>query len=131
MKTLLHEALTAIAGFCEHGEIIRPIELRDKLQATIDAPEPAPIDPTRLLMRLLDQSRMSVRGTNSNQGRLSTHHPPPATELTDDEILEIGHRRVWRYAHSKDVHHSSTYTFNKTCLLTFARAVLAAQKGKV
>lgn len=45
--------------------------------------------------------------------------------ITKDEAIEIGHRRAWRYAHSRDPHHSSTYTFNDYCLHEFANAVIA------
>lgn len=45
--------------------------------------------------------------------------------ITKDEAIEIGHRRAWRYAHSRDPHHSSTYTFNDHCLHAFANAVIA------
>lgn len=50
--------------------------------------------------------------------------PHPA-KLSDDEILTAGHRLAWRYKHSNDPAHSSTYTFNHACLLQFARAILA------
>jgi len=45
--------------------------------------------------------------------------------ITKDEAIEIGHRRAWRYAHSRVPHHSSTYTFNDHCLHEFANAVIA------
>ncbi len=44
---------------------------------------------------------------------------------TDAEIEALGHRMCWRYKHSADPHHSSTYTLNRTTLLDFSRAVLA------
>lgn len=50
--------------------------------------------------------------------------PQPA-EVSDDDILTAGHRLAWRYKHSSDPSHSSTYTFNRACLLQFARAILA------
>ena len=48
------------------------------------------------------------------------------TEQTPaDAVIEaLGHRMCWRYKHSTDEHHSSTYTFNRATLLDFARAVL-------
>jgi len=45
--------------------------------------------------------------------------------ITKEQAIEIGHRRAWRYAHSRDPHHSSTYTFNDHCLHEFANAVIA------
>ena len=44
---------------------------------------------------------------------------------SDDDILTAGHRTAWRYKHSSDPAHSSTYTFNRACLLQFARAIEA------
>lgn len=49
--------------------------------------------------------------------------PQPA-QVSDDDILTAGHRLAWRYKHSTDPSHSSTYTFNRACLLQFARAIL-------
>lgn len=56
---------------------------------------------------------------------------PPAAPapLTDEQIEAIGHRKAWRYKHSSDPAHSSTYTFNRVCLLDFARAAIEASKG--
>ena len=48
----------------------------------------------------------------------------PAAAVSDDDILTAGHRTAWRYKHSSDPAHSSTYTFNCACLLQFARAIL-------
>ena len=45
----------------------------------------------------------------------------------DYEITELAHRICWRYRHSSDPHHSHTYTFNRSTLLQFARAIEAAQ----
>lgn len=45
-------------------------------------------------------------------------------EVSDDAIVTAGHRTAWRYKHSSDPAHSSTYTFNRACLLQFARAIL-------
>lgn len=41
----------------------------------------------------------------------------------EKEILDIAHRTAWKYKFSNDPHHSDTYTFNKTCLIDFARKV--------
>lgn len=41
----------------------------------------------------------------------------------EKEILDIAHRTAWKYKFSKDPHHSDTYTFNKTCMIDFARKV--------
>ena len=46
--------------------------------------------------------------------------------MTNNEILELGHRKAWRYKKSGDPHHSDTYTFNRSTLLEFARKLLAA-----
>ena len=43
-------------------------------------------------------------------------------------IIELAHRICWRYKHSKDPHHSSTYTFNDRTLLQFAEAVRAERE---
>jgi hypothetical protein len=52
-----------------------------------------------------------------------------AAPLTDEQIEAIGHRKAWRYKHSSDPAHSSTYTFNRVCLLDFARAAIDAARG--
>jgi hypothetical protein len=49
--------------------------------------------------------------------------------LTDERIVEIGHRYAWRYKHSSDPHHSHTYTYNAHCLRDFARAIERELKG--
>ena len=41
--------------------------------------------------------------------------------MTDYEVLELAHRTCWKYKHSKDPHHSDTYTFNKHTMLEFYR----------
>lgn len=41
----------------------------------------------------------------------------------EKEILDIAHRTAWKYKFSNDQHHSDTYTFNKTCMIDFARKV--------
>lgn len=51
-------------------------------------------------------------------------------EVSDDDILIAGHRLAWRYKHSTDPSHSSTYTFNRACLLQFARAILALRPAQ-
>ena len=40
-------------------------------------------------------------------------------------IIELAHRICWRYKHSKDPHHSSTYTFNESTLQQFAKTIRA------
>jgi hypothetical protein len=54
----------------------------------------------------------------------ATPAEPSAVELTDGVIEAICHRTAWRYKFSSDPRHSSMYTFNKACLIAFARAVL-------
>lgn len=56
--------------------------------------------------------------------------PAAPAPLTDEQIEAIGHRKAWRYKHSSDPAHSSTYTFNRVCLLDFARAAIEASKGE-
>ena len=43
-------------------------------------------------------------------------------------IIELAHRICWRYKHSKDPHHSSTYTFNESTLQQFAKAIRAERE---
>ena len=38
-------------------------------------------------------------------------------------VIELAHRTCWRYRHSKDPNHSSTYTFNDKTLEHFAALV--------
>jgi hypothetical protein len=71
----------------------------------------------------------AITAWNTRAALDATPAEPSAVELTDGVIEEIGHRTAWRYKFSSDPHHSSTYTFNKACLIAFARA-LAAAKGK-
>lgn len=40
-----------------------------------------------------------------------------------EKILEIAHRTAWKYKHSSDPQHSSTYTFNAHTMIDFARKV--------
>lgn len=54
---------------------------------------------------------------------------PQPTELTDAAILDIAHRKASKYTHRSDPT-SHSYGFVAHTLLDFARAVLAAQKGK-
>jgi hypothetical protein len=49
--------------------------------------------------------------------------------LTDGQIEAIGHRKAWRYKRSSDPAHSSTYTFNRVCLLDFTRAAIDSAHG--
>jgi len=65
----------------------------------------------------------------SKLSKLAAPAAPAPAPLTDEQIEAIGHRKAWRYKHSSDPAHSSTYTFNRTCLLDFARAAIAASKG--
>jgi hypothetical protein len=46
-------------------------------------------------------------------------------------VENLAHRKCWRYRHSSDPAHSSTYTFNRVTLLAFADALLAAADGDV
>ena len=43
--------------------------------------------------------------------------------MAESEIAEIAHRTAWRYKKSSDPAHSDTYTFNRTTLMQFARAL--------
>jgi hypothetical protein len=42
------------------------------------------------------------------------------------QIEAEAHRMCWRYKHSSDPAHSSTYTFNRTCLMDFAERIANA-----
>lgn len=44
-------------------------------------------------------------------------------------IIDLAHRICWRYKHSNDPHHSSTYTFNDRTLMQFAEAIRAEYKA--
>lgn len=37
------QVLDALENFCEHGAILKPIEVRDLLRARLSAPEPEPV----------------------------------------------------------------------------------------
>ncbi len=59
------------------------------------------------------------------------NHPEQQIDTThrvwfNYEIAELAQRTCWRYRHSSDPHHSHTYTFNRSTLLQFARAIEAA-----
>lgn len=43
--------------------------------------------------------------------------------MQDDDILKLAHRTAWKYKYSSDPAHSDTYTFNKACMIDFARKV--------
>ena len=43
-------------------------------------------------------------------------------------IIELAHRICWRYKHSNDPAHSSTYTFNDKTLEQFAALVRAERE---
>jgi len=43
--------------------------------------------------------------------------------MTDDEILKLAHRMAWKYKHSNNANHSSTYTFNDVCMIDFAKKI--------
>ena len=45
-------------------------------------------------------------------------------------IIELAHRICWRYKHSKDPHHSSTYTFNESTLQQFAKTIRAEERER-
>lgn len=51
--------------------------------------------------------------------------------MSPTEIEALAHRTAWRYAHSKDPHHSSTYTFNQSCLLDFSQKLIAAMLKRI
>ncbi len=48
--------------------------------------------------------------------------------MSDEEILALAHREAWRYKKSSDPHHSDTYTFNRSTLLSFASTIVARQR---
>jgi hypothetical protein len=43
--------------------------------------------------------------------------------LRETDIEAIAHSKAWRYRKSSDPHHSDTYTFNRSCLIDFVRAL--------
>lgn len=67
----------------------------------------------------------------ADQMRAALQSAQPAAAVSDDDILAAAHRLAWRYKHSSDPAHSSTYTFNSVCLLQFARAILALRPQAV
>lgn len=50
-------------------------------------------------------------------------------ELTDEQIATLAHIKAFRYKHSTDPHHGSIYSFNRMCLIDFARAILETGTG--
>lgn len=52
---------------------------------------------------------------------------PTTGPLTDHEIETLAHRMCWRYKHSSDPAHSSTYTFNRVTLQEFARKLMQGE----
>jgi hypothetical protein len=50
--------------------------------------------------------------------------------LTDEEMVEIAHRKCWEYKHSSDPAHSHTYKFNYHTLMDFKYAIEAKLKEK-
>jgi hypothetical protein len=90
------------------------MEVMKQLDKAAPAPVPQPSP------HCLWPSRGSCRAWQDKQAE--------AKPLTDEQIEAIGHRKAWRYKHSSDPAHSSTYTFNRVCLLDFARAAIAASK---
>ena len=55
----------------------------------------------------------------------AAYQAPAPERLTNYQITELAHRICWRYRHSSDPLHSHTYTFNRSTLLQFARAIEA------
>ena len=45
-------------------------------------------------------------------------------------VETLAHRMAWRYKCSRDPNHSDTYTFNRATLLTFADALVAAERER-
>jgi hypothetical protein len=50
--------------------------------------------------------------------------------LTDEEMVEIAHRKCWEYKHSSDPAYSHTYKFNHYTLMDFKYAIEAKLKEK-
>jgi hypothetical protein len=50
--------------------------------------------------------------------------------LTEEEMVEIAHRKCWEYKHSSDPAHSHTYKFNYHSLMDFKYAIEAKLKEK-
>ena len=51
--------------------------------------------------------------------------PVVSQQLTTEQIEAVAHRMCWKYKHSTDPAHSSTYTFNLDKLNEFARKLIA------
>lgn len=43
-----------------------------------------------------------------------------------EAVLDLAHRKAWRYKKSSDPAHSDTYTFNEACMLDFVRVITEA-----
>ena len=50
--------------------------------------------------------------------------------LTEEEIITLAHRKAFRYKHSTEDHSGNLYTFNKMCLLDFARNLIEKASKK-
>jgi hypothetical protein len=50
-------------------------------------------------------------------------------ELTDEQVTTLAHRKAYRYKHSTDPVQGSIYSFNRMCLIDFARSILEVAKS--
>ncbi len=93
------QVLDALENFCEHGAILKPIEVRDLLRARLSAPEPEPVAWMHRQGNYTEPH--SMRLDDDAKARGWTEEPlytaPPQREwqgLTDEEIDAVG-RDEW------------------------------------
>lgn len=65
----------------------------------------------------------SPRSCFASFGVCLKEQTPAAQKTEDQRIEELAHRMAWLYKKSSDPHLSDTYTFNRSTLLDFARAL--------
>ena len=65
------------------------------------------------------------RAHNMLAEELHAAQQPQGQAVSDEQIEKLAHRMCWKYRHSTDPHHRSTYKFNLTTLLDYSRAILA------
>jgi len=129
MSTKEREALARIVAMDPEGKRADDLGAAVRIaRAALDAPVASSQDRAlQAIINARDTAEMRRIATLALDGNAPT---PSAPELSDADIAHIGHRKAWRYKHSSDPNHSSTYTFNRACLIAFGRAILAAAKAQ-
>jgi len=51
--------------------------------------------------------------------------------MNKKKVLEIAHRTAWKFKHSSDPSHSSTYTFNESTLIDFVNKIHEARSESI